>query len=102
MVDNDTIRYINELADGASVDDSFQFTVGMEVGLRDIYDRDDKEAVRWYTIEAMDMIDDDVAVGMLYLKSNQNEENIHRGFVNGVNIMYAEIVDTISDRIVLP
>ena len=48
------------------------------------------------------VVDDDIAVGMLYLKSNQNEENIHRGFVNGVNIMYAEIVDTISDRIVLP
>lgn len=80
---------------------AFEYTVGMEIGLLDpIYPS--KDTVRWYTIIKIEPLDG-TYVGLMYLQSNQDTENFHTTILdNGMPAMYAELIDTISDRIVLP
>lgn len=100
-MDMEKIKYINKVSAGNNEEDTFEFRVGMEIGLMDPFSMD-KETVRWFTIAAIAPIDEDIAVGMLYLRSIHDEKNIHSTVVDGVAFPYAEITDTISDLLVLP
>ena len=86
-------------------DTGYQFVVGAEIGLKDLYS-DAKEDVEWYTIV---MIEFDAELGLglpiafLYLKKDNESENIHQKVLSdGSIITYAEIIDSISDRLVIP
>lgn len=80
----------------------FEFKLGMEIGLLDPILMD-KESVEWYTIVKIEPLDG-TYVGLLYLQSNQDANNIHTitSPETGMYTMYAELIETISDRIVLP
>lgn len=98
------INKVNALAGEASVDTNFEYKVGMEVGLIDPMEMT-QESVEWYTIAAIEA-DEDLPVGFLYLVSDNANKNIHsKAFnINGqlTLINYAEIIDTLSDLIVIP
>ena len=80
----------------------FECKVGMEIGLLDPILMD-KESTEWYTIVKIEPLDG-TYIGLLYLQSNQDEANVHytTSPETGMCIAYAELIETISDRIVLP
>lgn len=107
------IERMNDLAadDGTvTIDSSFQFVVGMEIGLMDPIVMD-KNSVEWYTLQFIEP-DDELNIAFLYLIPNDLQhtkaEDLHEKAVvinsQPVIIQYTEILDSInsSGRMVLP
>lgn len=85
----------------AEEESNFEFRVGMEIGLLDPI-LQDKDSIHWYTIVKIEPLDG-TYVGLLYLQSTQDAENVHSTILpDGSILYYAELIDTISDLIVLP
>jgi len=89
------------------MNDDFQYKVGMEIGLIDPIEMT-KDSVKWYTIIKIEPDSElDIPIAYMYLESNDSSENIHQTFIiddNGISraMMYAEMIDSISDLIVIP
>ena len=103
-MDLNQINKVNALANGASADTDFQYTIGMEIGLIDPLEMT-KESVEWYNIVAIEP-DDELPIAFLYLTSDKPGKNINQKAFN-INgqmtiVNYAEIIDSISDLIVIP
>ena len=98
------INKVNTLANEASVNTEFQYRVGMEIGLLDPMEMT-KESIEWYNIIAIEP-DDELPIAFMYLVSNNPNKNIQlKAFnINGqlTLVNYAEIIDSISDLIVIP
>lgn len=103
------IDKINEIANNYIIntdeEQGYSFTVGSEIGLKDFVS-DEKEDVLWYNIALIEC-DPNVGLGLpiafLYLTRDNEKENIHQKVLNDGSVLnYAEIIDSISDRIVIP
>ena len=85
-------------------DDNFQYRIGMEIGLIDPLEMS-KESIEWYNIVGIER-DNDLPIGFLYLASDNINKNVYsKPFnINGVMtlVRYAEIIDSLSDLIVVP
>lgn len=71
----------------------YQYQIGQEIGLIDIYDEND---VRWFTLIGIEA-DSDIPIAWFYLKSDTESENEYGGPFGP----YAAMVESISDRIVV-
>lgn len=71
----------------------YEYKIGQEIGLKDIIDITD---VRWFTLIGIEM-DNELPIGWFYLKSDSDSENIY----NGPFGPYADMVESISDRLVV-
>lgn len=81
------------------MNEAYKFSVGEEIGLMDIFS-EAKEDVVWYSIGAIEPFD---GINLLYLVNEVHvEENIHTLQIGNDMLQYAEIIDSISSRIVLP
>lgn len=79
------------------MDNNFEFKVGMTVGLKDIVDQESPNMVEWYTILAIEL-DDEYPIAWLYLKSDTEKRNDKESQYG----KYAEIIESLSERFVLP
>lgn len=70
----------------------YEFTVGQKLGLEDLIE----DSVDWYTILAIEQ-DQELPIAWFYLKSEVDKlNNKECAFGN-----YAEIIESISDRIIV-
>lgn len=72
----------------------YQYQIGQDIGLMDTVNPED---VEWYKLLAMEQ-DDELPIGWFYLVSEVDSLNnkFHPMYGN-----YAELIDSISDRIVV-
>lgn len=109
-IQDQDIERMNDLADGCIADSSFQFAIGMEIGLMDPITMS-KDSVIWHTLQYIEP-DDELPIAMLYFLPTNLEstkgEDLHTKTVmmNGqpYTFQYTEIEDSINsrDRMVLP
>lgn len=100
MIDIDKI---NANAAGATVSDAPLYQVGMEIGLVDPITKDfSKEAIEWFTIVYIEM-DEELPIGWLYLMPADLEgKAIYTKVTPAGAVNFSDMVETISDYIVLP
>ena len=101
---NIDIDRINSNATKAAVSSEPIYTIGMEIGYLDpIFDDDpNKDNVEWFTIVYIEP-DTDMPIGWLYLMAaDTNGKEVHQKVTPGGIVNYTDMIDSISDNIILP
>lgn len=74
----------------------YEFVEGQRIGLKDIVEQEMEERIEWYTLLAIE-IDDELPLAWFYLKSETDKLNNKDGAYG----KYAEIIESISERIIV-
>lgn len=77
-------------------DGSYEFKLGQKIGLLDMIEQEQEDYIEWYTLLAMEP-DNELPLAWFYLVSETSRLN-NKDSAFG---KYAEIVESISDRIIV-
>lgn len=77
-------------------DGTYEYEVGQKIGLLDLVEQDSEDYIVWYELLAIEQ-DDELPIAWFYLKSETDKLN-DKDSEHG---KYAELIESISDRIVV-